>query len=189
MDNFSLNRKYNKYILGIIFVLSMYIVITSIYIKISSGILIVSSPKGSSISVQRQGYSSAYFVNNNINTHLNPGSYIIIATKGTNQVSKKVDIIKTKTSKLEFTFSEISKPDYSEANTLIKMLPYNSLDRDFSVTFKYKFENDISVPIIAIIPYTPNGGQNALNWIAKQGFNLKKLNIEILNPINSQNGQ
>lgn len=176
-------RKAYLFLLSVSVLLSAYLIATAIHTRQTTGLLVVkSSENNATITLSQPNRKMLNIGTGNARIHLPPGSYQLLASSGKTQVTKTIQIDKKQllAVNLQLVSSAQNKlnQDNTEANTLIKLLPYAGPANEYIVSYSYKFESNIAQPTINITAATTQAQQDALNWIKNLGFNTSKLDIK-----------
>lgn len=183
-------RKYIFIATLLVIVVSTYEVIPGIYLSQTTGTLAVKTSDPSAIlTVSQVGHKSVNFGKGKAKIRLHPGTYQLFVSGDHKQKSKTITILKKQvdTEYIQLVTPEEQKQAQyaTEANNLIKTLPYTGLTFTFRVSYVYQNINDTAKPIIVITAPTEQGHQGALNWIRSVNFDPTHLDIKYVStPIN-----
>ena len=175
-----------KYIIGVTLVslLSAYIIIDSIYIAQTTGILVVNSKNPSAtITVSQLNHQSANVGTGNARVRLTPGTYKVIASVNKAQAAQSITISKRGTSVVSLSptsagaIGQLPKK-VVDSNALTQLLPYTGPSSEYKVSYTYEITGSSAQATIVITSPTEKGQQDALSWISKVGFTPSNLNIK-----------
>ncbi len=149
----------------------------TIYVLQTTGTLEVSSSNNSAlISISQEDHEAKVIGTGAAKAHLKPGSYLVSASQNGYQTSTVATITTKQTTNISLKLASASSS--TTANKLLGKLPFLGPNAEYEITATILAENNSSGPVITITTATPQGKQDALQWIKDQGLNPTDFTIK-----------
>lgn len=166
--------------LAIIF--ASFEVFTAVSTRQNTGLLTINSADlKATITLKQAGFPSINVGQGKAKVWLKPGTYTVLASDRPAQAAANVQIKAGKSHLVQLNpASAQTQPtsNYSQANELIKLLPYIGPNHSYTVTYKYNYSGSAARPVIEVYANTSQAKKDALAWLAKMGYKAANLPIQ-----------
>ncbi|MEI9913492.1 MAG: hypothetical protein WDN66_00535 [Candidatus Saccharibacteria bacterium] len=179
-------RTFTILITLVVIAIAVYMVVSALSIKNSTGVLdINSSDPSATIAISANNSQSQYLGLNSVSVRLKPGAYLISAVDQSNTVTSAVTVSKGQTTTKNLNINEVKKTN-SKNNSLLSKLPFTGPVSEYTINYNLNYNGKGQfTPVIIIGSTSPQAKQAALSWFQYDKFNLNDYKVEYqsLNPL------